>query len=139
MAGEAIKLTHSSWSFTRSELCRPVGLDGVLVLNDFHALALSLPSLGSAELHRIGGGEPAPRAPKVVLWGGSDWMGVPSEGGHISLAANGTEEFALAKRLRSGRPHLSVERVLSGPGLANLYRALAASHGETPAPVAPMC
>ncbi len=149
VVGEAIKLTNSPWSFTRSELCCALGLDGVLVLNDFHALALSLPFLGSAELHRLGGGEPAPRVPKVVLgpgtgigvaglvWGGSDWVGVPSEGGHISLAANSAEEFALAMRLRSGRPHLSVERVLSGPSLADLYRAVAASHGETPAPLAP--
>lgn len=143
VVGETIKLTNSPWSFRRRELCRAVGLDGVLVLNDFHALALSLPFLGSAELHRLGGGEPAPHAPKVVLgpgtgigvaglvWGGSDWVGVPCEGGHISLAANSAEEFALATRLRSGRTHLSVERVLSGPGLADLYRAVAESHGET--------
>jgi glucokinase len=149
VVGEAIKLTNSPWSFTRTELCRAVGVDGVLVLNDFHALALSLPFLGKAELHRLGGGEPAPRAPKVVLgpgtgigvaglvWGGSDWVGVPSEGGHVSLAANSAEEFALAMRLRSGRPHLSAERVLSGPGLAELYRVVAESHGETAAPLVP--
>jgi glucokinase len=149
VVGEAIKLTNSPWSFTRTELCRAVGLDGVLVLNDFHALALSLPFLGKAELHRLGGGESDPRAPKVVLgpgtgigvaglvWGGSDWVGVPSEGGHVSLTANSVEEFALAMRLRSGRPHLSAERVLSGPGLAELYRVVAESHGETAAPPVP--
>jgi glucokinase len=149
VVGEEISLTNSPWSFTRAELCRATGLEGALVLNDFQALALSLPHLSSRELHQIGGGEPAPCATKLVLgpgtgigvaglvWAGTEWVAVPSEGGHMSLAAHNAREFNLAERLRSGRLHLSVERALSGPGLADLYRAVAASHSEAHEPLAP--
>ncbi|MGC1181306.1 MAG: glucokinase [Methyloceanibacter sp.] len=149
VGGEEVKLTNSLWSFAKRELCRATGLDGLLVLNDFQALALSLPHLGSEELSRIGGGEPLQGGTKVVLgpgtgigvaglvWGGTEWVAVPSEGGHISLAPNNSREFAIAERLRSGRAHLSVERVLSGPGLAHLYCAVAASHGESVEPLSP--
>lgn len=137
---EEISLTNSPWSFTKDELCRATGLEGALVLNDFQALALALPYLSRRELHQIGGAEPALYATKLVLgpgtgigvaglvWAGTEWVAVPSEGGHISLAAHTPREFKLAERLRSGRLHLSVERALSGPGLADLYRAIAASH-----------
>ena len=130
VVGEEISLTNSPWSFTRAELSRVTGLEGVLVLNDFQALALSVPHLNSSEVHQIGGGEPAPRATKLVLgpgtgigvaglvWAGTEWVAVPSEGGHMSLAAHTAREFKLAERLRSGRPHLSVERALSGPGIS---------------------
>jgi glucokinase len=149
VVGEEISLTNSPWSFTRAALCRATGLEGALVLNDFEALALSLPLLSSSELHQIGGGEPVPRAAKLVLgpgtgigvaglvWAGTEWVAVPSEGGHMSLAAHTARECKLAERLRSGRPHLSVERALSGPGLADLYGAVAALHGEVHEPLAP--
>jgi glucokinase len=149
VVGEEISLTNSPWSFTRAELCRATGLEGALVLNDFEALALSLPHLSSSELHQVGGGEPAPRAAKLVLGpgtgigvaglvrAGTEWVAVPSEGGHMSLAAHTARECKLAERLRSGRRHLSVERALSGPGLADLYGAVAALHGEVHEPLAP--
>src|SRR5262249_8616217 len=95
-----IKLTNSVWSFTAASLAGAARLDDVLLLNDFEALALSLPHLRAEELHQIGGAAPAAQATKVVLgpgtgigvaglvWSGADWIAVPSEGGHISLAAH---------------------------------------------------
>jgi glucokinase len=126
-------------------LAGAASLDDILLLNDFEALALSLPHLHAEELHRIGGGAPAPQATKVVLgpgtgigvaglvWSGAGWIAVPSEGGHVSLAAHTRHEFELIERLRGARGHLSAERVLSGPGLADLYRVVADTHG-VPAP-----
>jgi glucokinase len=149
LAGGKIKLTNSAWSFTAESLASAAGLDDILLLNDFEALALSLPHLRAEELHRIGGGAPAARATKVVLgpgtgigvaglvWSGACWIAVPSEGGHISLAAHTRHEFELIERLRGSHDHLSAERVLSGPGLANLYRAIADSHGGAAPPLQP--
>jgi glucokinase len=62
---------------------------------------------------------------------------VAGEGGHSSLGAHDERELALLERLRQGRSHLSAERALSGPGLANLYRAIAASFGESPEELEP--
>ena len=149
VTGEEIKLTNSPWSFARSEVCHAAGLDGLLVLNDFQALALSLPHLDQQELHQIGGAKAPLLATKAVLgpgtgigvsalvWGGADWLALPSEGGHISLAARSRAEFDLVARLGAGRDRVSVERVLSGPGIADLYLAMAAEKGREVEPLIP--
>jgi glucokinase len=149
VTGEDIHFTNSPWSFAKHELCGTAGLKDVLVLNDFEALALSLPHLARAELHQIGGLAPEDHATKIVLgpgtglgvaglvWSGERWIAVPGEGGHTSLGAHDEHELTLLERLRKGRSHLSIERALSGPGLANLYQAIAASHGESPAELRP--
>ncbi len=149
VAGADIKLTNSPWSFAKPELCRRVGLKTVHVLNDFAALALSLPYLAGAELHQLGGEAPVEHAAKAVLgpgtglgvaglvWSGERWIAVPGEGGHMSLGAEDERQLALLARLRQGRAHLSAEHALSGPGLAELYQAIAASHARRPAPLQP--
>jgi glucokinase len=149
VTGAEVKLTNSAWSFAKRELCRLVGLKHVHVLNDFAALALSLPYLAGAELHQIGGVAPVEHAAKAVLgpgtglgvaglvWSGESWIAVPGEGGHMSLGAEDERQLALLARLRHGRAHLSAEHALSGPGLAELYQAVAASHGRRPAPLEP--
>lgn len=149
VTSEEIRLTNSPWSFARRELCRTVGLQDVLVLNDFEALAFSLPHLAGAELHQIGGLAPAEHATKAVLgpgtglgvaglvWSEDRWIAVPGEGGHMSLRAQDDAELGLLEQLRHGREHLSAERALSGPGLFELYHAIAASKGEPPAALAP--
>ena len=149
VTGDQITITNSGWTFTAEEARRAAGLDDILVLNDFAALAVSLPHLRANELQRIGGGDPVPHAAKVVLgpgtgvgvaglvWSGSAWIAVPGEGGHITLTAHTPREFELIERLRSGRDHLSADRVLSGPGVVNLYRAIADSHGKRAEPLEP--
>lgn len=149
VVGEEIALTNSSWSFARAEVCDAAGLDGLLVLNDFQALALSLPHLADAELQQIGGGKAPRLATKAVLgpgtgigvsglvWGGAEWVAIPSEGGHIALAAQSLQEFELVQRLKGDRERLSAERVLSGPGIAELYLAIAAAKGSAVAPLIP--
>lgn len=137
VVGESIQLTNSPWAFDRDGLRAGLGLDSLRVINDFEALALALPRLQAPELHRIGGEVPAPRAPKVVLgpgtglgvaglvWSASGWRAVESEGGHVAFAVEDAQEFAMLERLLIGRQRLSAERVLSGPGLEDIYRVLA--------------
>ena len=149
VAQEDISLTNLSWSFAKSEFCRAGGFDDLLVLNDFEALAHSLPHLPADELHRIGGVVAVEHAPKLVLgpgtglgvaglvWSGEHWIALPGEGGHITLGADNARELDLIERLRQGRRHLSAERALSGPGLADLYQAIAASRGEIAKPLVP--
>ena len=125
LAGSKIKLTNSAWSFTAESLASAASLDDILLLNDFEALALLL--LGPGTGIGVAG----------LVWSGADWIAVPSEGGHISLAAHSRHEFEIIERLRGSHDHLSAERVLSGPGLANLYRAIADSHGVAAPPLQP--
>jgi glucokinase len=137
VSGEQVSLTNSHWSFRTSELCRTTGLEEIQVLNDFEALALSLPALAPIELHQIGGAKPEAHATKVVLgpgtglgvaglvWSGQ-WLAVPGEGGHMSLGACDEGELAILRELGQGASHVSAERAISGPGLLALYRAVAA-------------
>ncbi|HSD92483.1 MAG TPA: glucokinase [Methyloceanibacter sp.] len=149
VTGGQINFTNSTWSFAEDEIRGKVGLRHIRVLNDFEALALSLPHLASGELHQIGGDTPIEHANKLALgpgtglgvaglaWSGERWVALPGEGGHMSLGAKDAEQLALLERIRKGRDHLSAERVLSGPGLAELYQAVSASHGLKPAALEP--
>lgn len=146
ISGEEIRLTNSLWSFRKSELCRSCGFVTMYVINDFEALALSLPTLAPSELHRIGGETPKEHATKVVLgpgtglgvaglvWSGERWMAIPGEGGHISLGARDAGELALLSKLPNAEGHRSAEMAISGPGLANLYRAIAEMRGASSVP-----
>ena len=139
---DRVSLTNSAWSFTKVELCSRPGLNSVLVLNDIQALALSISSLDGSDLRRIGGSEVEPRATKLVLaagtgmgaatlvWTGARWLAVPGEGGHISFAAHTKRERDVIDVLYADQQHVPVDRVVSGPGLAILYQAIAKLDGE---------
>ena len=145
VVGDTVRLTNSPWSLVHDELRAAIGVETLLVLNDFEALAHALPHLAAADLHQIGGGAPAERAAKVVLgpgtglgvaglaWSPAGWQALASEGGHAAFAVEDATEFAMLERLLTGRERLSVERVVSGPGLADVYRVLAELQGR-PAP-----
>lgn len=144
--GDHARLTNGAWSLNAGELASALGLSRVRLVNDYEALAWALPHLGLDDLAPVGGGHPAADAPMVVLGPGTG-LGVGAflpdpegggravigEGGHATLAAGDGREAALIAGLRAEFGHVSAERVLSGPGLVNLARALAAEEGlDTP-------
>jgi glucokinase len=149
VVADAIAFTNSHWAFSRAELQTKLGLDGLLMLNDFEALALSLPCLGAAQLRlhgtgqvRAGGGF-APGALAVVgpgtglgvgavLRTRQGWMALPGEGGHATLAAADDLEAALLACVRRQFAHVSAERLLSGTGLPLLHQALGEVQGARP-------
>jgi glucokinase len=138
---EEIVFTNSPWSFTTSTFRRTLGFEGLEVINDFHAFALALPDLAPHELCQIGGVTHQEHGTKVavglgtgtgvaaLVWTPSGWTAIPSEGGHVSFPCDTAEDFALAEKIRAGRTHLSVDRILSGPGMSSLYQAIASSRG----------
>jgi glucokinase len=141
VTGDRAFITNLSWPVTRSEMQQATGAKSVLLVNDFEALALSVPILGAADLRQIGGAAPVARATKGVVgpgtglgvggvvWSASRWMPIPGEGGHTSFAIADGEELATLAPLREGLDHFSNERVVSGPGIVNLYAAFAARNG----------
>jgi len=152
LRADTVKFTNAVWTFKQSTLAQEAGLDAAYVFNDFEAQAYALPVLNEDELHSLGGGTAVENAPKVVLgpgtglgvagliWSPSGWVPVPGEGGHQTFPAENERELAILERMRKGLERLSVERALSGPGLADIYRAVAASYGfsdaeHTPAEV----
>lgn len=141
VSDETIRMTNLPWSFSRKDLCLATGAKYVHAVNDFEALALVLPFLGPHDLLKIGGDDPVDHAPKVVLGPGtglgvaglvfspSGWIAVPSEGGHISFAAEDADELSLIKLIAKDETHISAERLISGPGLVRIYTALAETRG----------
>ncbi len=73
----------------------------------------------------------------LVAQADGGWRPLATEGGHVTLAAADAQEAAVIDRLRARFGHVSAERVLSGPGLANLYDALAPGPDDGAAGIAP--
>ncbi len=136
-------LTNGGWSLDTVEMCRLFKFKSATLVNDFEAIAWSLPHLAAADLHYLGGPTKFPgRAPMAamgpgtglgvgyVLPEGRSWRAIASEGGHASLAAGNSREAAVIEWLRGRYGHVSSERALSGDGLINLYNAIGALDGR---------
>jgi glucokinase len=117
-----IDFTNSGWRFSRQATESELGLGMLRMLNDFEALALSLPHLSAAQLG-VGG----------LVRADGRWVAVPGEGGHATLAPADDFDSALLAAVRREYPHVSAERLLSGIGLPVLHQAVAAVLGQ-PAP-----
>jgi glucokinase len=136
VTGDLVKLTNSPWAFSIEQTRRQLGLTRLLVLNDFTALALSLPLLSATELRQVGRGQAlAGKAIGLIGAGtglgvsgllpcGARWVPLEGEGGHVALSPVDAREDAVLAVLRERFGHVSAERVLSGPGVVNVYQAL---------------
>lgn len=151
VAGDRIELTNGHWSFSREQARRELGLDLLLLLNDFEALALSLPRLQAAQLRHWPGLARAcsPGDVLAVIGPGTGlgvagvlrtrqgWVALPGEGGHATLAAADRFESELLDHVRREYAHVSAERLLSGIGLPLLHGAVAAVQGVARLPLSP--
>jgi len=139
VVGDWVKLTNHSWAFSIAAMRASLGLERLLVLNDFTALALSLPALAPTDLRQVGGGVAIHDAAIGVIGPGTGlgvsgllpdgrggWVPVQGEGGHVTLAARTPREQAVLSQLEARYGHPSAERAVSGPGLAAVYQALCA-------------
>jgi glucokinase len=146
VGGDHIAFTNNGWAFSRRATMAELALDELLMLNDFEALALSLPRLSSAQVRQWGGAAPStassPRGTLAVIGPGTGlgvaglvpaargWVAVPGEGGHASLSPADDFESALLAAVRADYAHVSAERLLSGIGLPVLRRAVAEVLGQ---------
>lgn len=143
ITGDAVRMTNNAWSFSIAQMKASLGLARLLVINDFTALALALPALPAADLHAIGGGTAQAGGAMGLIGAGTglgvsgllraedgSYVPIAGEGGHVSLSTASEEEDAVLRVLRGRFGHVSAERVLSGPGIENLYRALAELRGQ---------
>jgi glucokinase len=127
-------------------LCAHLSFERLEIINDFTAVALALPRLGPNDRMPVGGGVPIAGRPIAVLGPGSGlgasglipddarWSSLTGEGGHVTMAAVTARENGVLDWMRRHFDHVSAERCLSGPGLVNLYNALAALDGVPAAP-----
>jgi len=137
--------TNLPWIVDGAAVGAALGGADVRLVNDLEALGLGVATLGAGDLEflqrgeRVAGNRALIAAgtglgKSILLWDGARHRPVASEGGHADLAPNDTLEDELVVWLRARYGHVSGERVLSGPGLADLYRFFSATgRGAEPA------
>ena len=143
VTGDQVRMTNHHWAFSIRELQSALGLQQLKVINDFTALALSLPDIPDAHRVQISGAQPQADAPIALLGAGTGlgvsglvpsgtpghWLPLAGEGGHITLAAHTLQEYHIIELIRQRYGHVSAERVLSGQGLVDVYIALRQQQG----------
>lgn len=140
--GDVLKMTNNHWQFSIEATRQALGLSSLLMLNDWEAMAMAAPALSGSDLEQIGSGEPVPDAPKGLIGPGTglgvsslvrsrrgDWVAIAGEGGHVSMSPTCAREADILRILWRTHAHVSVERVVSGMGLENLYRAISELNG----------
>ena len=136
VVGGQARTTNLPWTLDEAALARAVGARRVKLLNDLEAAAYGMLELRNDERARLNAGADGGArgnaaviaagtglGEAVLFWDGERHHAVASEGGHASFAARTDEEIALLRFLQAELgQHVSTERVLSGPGLYNIYR-----------------
>ena len=139
----AIDLTNSPWRVSEGEL-QTLGLNPIRLINDFEALAWGAPVVPEDELASLGGpAQGDPHAAIALVGPGTGFgvsalardahgreMALPSEGGHACFAPGDEIEDEVLRILRRRYDRVSIERLICGPGLLNLHRALAEIDGR---------
>ncbi len=143
--GAVLKLTNNPWIIRPALIEEKLGLDRFSLVNDFGAVGHAIAQVGPDHLQHLCGPTRAISDDDVVtVVGPGTGLGVAlllrrnsrtevveTEGGHIDFAALDTIEEAILQRLRRRYRRVSVERIVSGPGLANIYEALGAIEGRS--------
>ena len=141
ISGDFIRMTNRDWQFSTDEVRRTLGLSTLLIVNDFTALAMALPGFQPKDLMQVGGGAPQTHAVSGVLGPGTGlgvsgviptidgFVTLGSEGGHVNFAPSDEREFAILQFAWREWKHVSNERLISGPGMELIYRALAQRNG----------
>jgi glucokinase len=148
VGGDRVRMTNRDWEFSTDAVRCELGLHTLLLVNDFTALAMALPGLKDGDLMQVGGGHAGANAVIGVLGPGTGlgvsgliptadgFVTLGSEGGHTSFAPADEREYAVLQYAWKSWPHVSTERLVSGPGLEIIYQALAGRNGLTVTPLA---
>jgi glucokinase len=140
MEGDLIRFVNSDWRFSRENLAEELGLERVTLLNDFGAVAHAVSVLGPATFVPLHGPPSLPQEGVVSVIGPGTGLGVAilasrhgqvtvieTEAAHIGFVPLDPEEEALSDTIAGRYGRASVERIVSGPGLIEIYRHLGGS------------
>ncbi len=138
--GDRVVMTNYHWQFSIESMRLQLGLETLVIVNDFTALAMAVPRLSPRDLHQIGEATGVETGKQTVMGvigpgsglgmsglipAGDGWISLGSEGGHSSFSPRNEREVAVLRYAWKSFEHVSFERLLSGPGMELMYRALA--------------
>lgn len=145
--GRRVSFTNLDWTVDADSLAHRFGFSRALLVNDFAAVGWGLDSQSVETLAPLQAGATIAKAPRLALgagtglgvslcaWHGDHYRPLPSEGGHIGFAPANPEQDRLLAFLRARYGRASVERILSGPGIVDLYRFCLADAGRSDTPL----
>jgi glucokinase len=141
--GDSVQFTNLDWQIDAAALTKRFGFGSCRLVNDFAAVGWGMNILAEDALSALQIGEAIPGAARVALgagtglgvslcaWCDNHYYPMASEGGHVSFAPLDSEQDRLLAFFRARHKRVSVERILSGPGLVDLYRFCLAELGQT--------
>jgi glucokinase len=137
VAGDQVRMTNYHWQFSIEQVREQLGLDNLVVVNDFTALAMALPGLSQHQRRQVGGGTAVTRSVIGLIGAGSGlgvsglipandgWVALGTEGGHASFSPHDEREVTILQYAWREHKHVSFERLVSASGIELIYRALA--------------
>jgi glucokinase len=152
VTGDYVKLTNHAWAFSIEDMRRALGFDTLVAINDFTALALSLPYLPASGLAPLRPGQAVPGTPLALIGPGTGLgvsglipgrpgcgaVALAGEGGHVELMPKTDDEWIAWRAAQRDHGRVSAERLLSGSGLSLIHAALSAETGTVlAAPLTP--
>ncbi|MEJ1095613.1 MULTISPECIES: glucokinase [unclassified Pseudoxanthomonas] len=144
LEGDHLLNTNLPWQVSVASTTAESGLEHLQLINDFQAMAYAIPHADPRKMNRLAGsGDPLAGWPALILGpgtglgaalrlGGEHTAVLSSEIGHSALAAGNELELDVVRLLMRRYGHVDNERVLSGPGLVNLYGCLCELRGASP-------
>jgi glucokinase len=149
VGGAVLQLTNNPWTIQPTLLSDTLGLERFTLVNDFGAVGHAVAQLGETHFRPLCGPDsPLPDPGVISIVGAGTGLGVAllsrgpggarvieAEGGHASFAPVDAIDDHILQRLRARHGRVSLERVVSGPGLANIHAALADLEGRAAPPV----
>jgi glucokinase len=145
--GDQVRMTNYHWQFSIEQTRQALGLDTLVVVNDFTALAMALPRLGSDAVRQVGRGHAVKNSVIGLLGSGTGlgvsglipsedgWISLGSEGGHTSFSPRDENEIIVLQHALRQFDHVSFERLVSGSGLELIYEALAQARSDAHTPL----
>lgn len=142
---DIIHFTNNPWIIRPPLICEKLGVEAFSLVNDFEAVGHAVAQVEEASFQHLCGpnvaladkgtisviGPGTGLGVAHVFRDGTDYRVQATEGGHIGFAPLDTIEDQILAHLRKSYRRVSVERVVSGPGLVDIYEALAAIEGQT--------
>lgn len=137
--------TNLPWLIDAKKLAKDLKISSVFLINDLESVGYGIPSLNSKELFCLNKGKARGGNAAIVAagtglgeaglyWDGKKHHPFPSEGGHTDFGARTEVEMELYRYLKKKYPHISYERIVSGPGIHNIYKFLIAMRLEKEKP-----
>jgi glucokinase len=139
---DIFKPANNDWVINKSNVSSALNNIQVNWINDFSAQALATTTLNSNDVIVINRGAIQPERVRLVIGPGTGlgtcglinssigWLPLPAQGGHSDFAPNTNLEIEIWTLLQNQFGHVAVERILSGPGIVNLYKALCQINGK---------